>query len=328
MDTADEAGQRAALTPKSDCTRFRPGLCLSPTFLAISHKECFLTMLPLTAVYCLDDIRRLSKNRFLLLFALNTDRLGGGEAVSVMQLNRDVLPHISDRLEQLNIIPCWTNVVGYFSWSLSDIAVFLKRKGLRSFLGRVWYLFRDGELIDYRKVSLDTEITGARELIGVVEQRRTNQIVINYRREDSQDVTDRLFDRLAGHFGSDVVFRDVNSIPSGRHFPRELAQVMNRCNILLVVMGARWATVVDNSGKRRLDDPSDWVRKEIETAIKRRIAIVPILVQGARLPSKRGLPANLRGLTDRQAITVGSDPHFDADVDRLLAWLKIVLSGG
>src|SRR6516162_5902227 len=107
---------------------------------------------------------------------------------------------------------------------------------------------------------------------------------VSYRREDSRHVADRIYDRLAAHFGKEAVFKDVDSIPLGSDFRRKLREAVEQCCAMVVVIGDRWLTLTDKAGQRRLDDENDFVRIEIETALQRRIAVVPILVDGARMP--------------------------------------------
>jgi len=151
----------------------------------------------------------------------------------------------------------------------------------------------------------------------------TNHIFISYRRSDSQDVTGRIYDRLISHFGKDAVFKDVDSIPFGVDFRKYLGDIVGRCSVLLVVIGDQWVQAMDNPiGNRRLDNPRDFVRIEIEAALQRGIPVVPLLVKGARMPSEDDLPSSLKELVYRNAALVRYDPDFHIDVNRLIKSLE------
>jgi hypothetical protein len=151
------------------------------------------------------------------------------------------------------------------------------------------------------------------------------KIFISYRRDDSGDSTGRLFDRLKTHYGIDQLVRDVDSTPSGIDFREFLANEVNQCQVLLAVIGKNWQDIRDAAGKRRLEDPRDLVRIEIETALQRNIPIIPVVVGGAAFPDEKQLPQSLRPLVHRNGVFVRPDPDFHQDVDRLLGSLDAVL---
>jgi hypothetical protein len=93
------------------------------------------------------------------------------------------------------------------------------------------------------------------------------RIFICYRRDDSGDVTDRIWDKLSRAFGRQNLFRDIDSIPTGRDFRKEILQTLESCRAVLVVIGREW--IRDVEGRRRLDSAEDHVRIEIETALAR-----------------------------------------------------------
>ena len=148
------------------------------------------------------------------------------------------------------------------------------------------------------------------------------KVFICYRRDDSRDVTGRIYDRLVKEFGDKSVFRDVDSVPVGLDFRKHVDEKISQCDVCLVVIADGWLTVSDRNGKRRIDDPRDHVRIEIEAALKRTIPVVPLLVGGAVIPSVDELPPSLQELAFRNAIPVRPDPDFHHDVDRLVAGLK------
>lgn len=142
-------------------------------------------------------------------------------------------------------------------------------------------------------------------------------VFLSYRRQDSADICDRLNDRLRRRYGTSHVFRDASAILAGSEFPTALRQALDECRVVLVLIGPTWLDARDALGRRRLEDPSDWVRVEIATALRAGKKVVPVLVRGARMPSAAELPEDLRGLVERQPGVVRSDPYFDGDVESL-----------
>jgi hypothetical protein len=142
------------------------------------------------------------------------------------------------------------------------------------------------------------------------------KIFISYRRGDSAGHAGRLFDRLSRDFGRDHVFMDVAGIQPGIDFVEAINHAVGACDVLLVVIGEDWASCTDDGGKRRLEDPNDFVTLETATALKRRIRVVPILVQGARLPRDAELPDELKPLLRRNMFEL-RDTRWDSDVETL-----------
>ena len=151
-------------------------------------------------------------------------------------------------------------------------------------------------------------------------------IFISYRREDSADITGRISDRLIQKFGKDAVFKDVESIPLGSDFRKHLKDAVGRCDVLVAVIGRQWATIENENGRRRLDDPRDHLRIEVESALERDIPVIPVLVQGAVVPDPEKLPEPLRPLAYRHAQPVRPDPDFNHDLDRLMSGIEAHLS--
>ena len=143
-----------------------------------------------------------------------------------------------------------------------------------------------------------------------------NNIFISYRRDDAGYATGRINDRLRKNYGEDAVFIDVDNIPVGVDFRVHLDEQVSKCNVLLAVIGKKWLTI---KNKRRLDDSTDFLRIEIESALERNIPIVPLLVQGAKMPSPENLPDSIQALAFRQGIAIRGDPDFHNDMDRLIA---------
>ncbi|MBX2990265.1 MAG: toll/interleukin-1 receptor domain-containing protein [Bacteroidetes bacterium] len=144
-------------------------------------------------------------------------------------------------------------------------------------------------------------------------------VFISYRREDSSDVTGRMYDRLSQHFGKQSVFKDVDSIPLGVDFRKHLGDSVGKCDVLIAVIGKQW---VSGEGGSRLNDERDFVRVEIEAALQRDIPVVPVLVQGAQMPREGDLPTSLHSLSYRNGIAVRPDPDFHQDMDRLIKGIE------
>lgn len=139
---------------------------------------------------------------------------------------------------------------------------------------------------------------------------------ISYRRGDSAGHTGRLNDTLAQRFGHDAVFRDIEDLAPGMNFADELDRALAECSGMLVVIGRTWATVSDDQG-RRLFQESDFVRREVAAALAREdVLAIPVLVDGATLPSADELPEDLQSLRGHQSIEI-SDERWDYDVQRL-----------
>ena len=152
-------------------------------------------------------------------------------------------------------------------------------------------------------------------------------IFISYRREDTGPQAGRLYDHLINRFGEDRIFMDIDSISVGTDFTGAIAEAVSGCAILLALIGRHWSAVTDVKGVRRIDYPQDWVRVEIETALKRNIRVVPVLVDGAALPQAAVLPPSLRPLVQRQALVL-SHTGFRSEVSRLIAAVDEVLEAG
>jgi hypothetical protein len=150
--------------------------------------------------------------------------------------------------------------------------------------------------------------------------RNSLRIFLNYRREDSSGHAGRLYDDLKEHFGAGSVFMDVDTIKPGHDFMEVVEDAVGSCDAVIAVIGKRWADVTDAKGRRRLENPDDFVRLELETALKRGVRVVPALVQGAEMPSGEEFPSPLRPLSRRHAIEL-SDSRWGFDVRRLIAAL-------
>jgi hypothetical protein len=143
-------------------------------------------------------------------------------------------------------------------------------------------------------------------------------IFISYRREDAPGHAGRLYDRLRTHFGSDVVFMGDVDIPPGVDFVESLRHDLEAAEVMLVVIGRDWLAARDpRLQHRRLDGPDDFVRVEVAAALQRRIRVVPVLVDGARMPAAADLPSDLVALASRAAIEL-RNTDWESDVERLI----------
>ncbi|MEQ1580766.1 MAG: TIR domain-containing protein [Steroidobacteraceae bacterium] len=150
-------------------------------------------------------------------------------------------------------------------------------------------------------------------------------IFISYRRSDNPDATGRIYDRLVAEFGRALVFKDIDSIPLGRDFRSHLNEIIGDCAAVLAIVGPRWTDARNDAGHRRLEDPDDFVRIELEAALARNIPVVPVLVGNALMPGSAQLPSTLEALAYRQSIEVRPDPDFHNDATRLVASLRRIL---
>ncbi|MEA2887932.1 MAG: hypothetical protein QOD11_2292 [Bradyrhizobium sp.] len=146
-------------------------------------------------------------------------------------------------------------------------------------------------------------------------------IFLNYRREDSMSIAGRLHDRLADAFGRKNLFMDVDSIPPGIDFVRHLDDHVATCDILLAVIGPDWLDIRNETGDRRLHSADDFVALEIAAALARDISLIPILVDGARMPKASDLPEPLKPLARRNAAILRQD-CFGRDADALIEKIR------
>ena len=150
-------------------------------------------------------------------------------------------------------------------------------------------------------------------------------IFVSYRRQDSQSAAGRLSDHLKDHLQAVPIFRDVETIEPGVDFVDAIERALRSCAVLIAVIGPRWVAAADADGARRLDDPNDYTRLEIATALNRSdVRVIPVLVEGAQMPTTAQLPADLEALARRNAIEL-SDKRWDFDVSVLVDTLRKAL---
>jgi len=143
------------------------------------------------------------------------------------------------------------------------------------------------------------------------------RIFISYRRDDSAKYADRIFERLQRAFGRDRVFQGTETIEPGMRFDRAIESAVAACDVLLALIGPGWLDARDGSG-RRLDRPDDFVRLEIAAALRRDVLVIPVLLDGAVMPTRSELPPEIANLALHHAVSFGQDdwPRQMAKVER------------
>ena len=150
----------------------------------------------------------------------------------------------------------------------------------------------------------------------------SGNVFINYRRDDSAGWAGRLHAFLVRTLPRRRVFIDIEDIEGGADFARLLDAEVARCDVFLAIIGRRWLEPVDADGRRRIDDPNDFVRIEIASALRRdAVYVIPVLVDGAAVPPAEALPADLRALVERNAVEISRE-RFERDAARLLATVR------
>jgi formylglycine-generating enzyme required for sulfatase activity len=142
-------------------------------------------------------------------------------------------------------------------------------------------------------------------------------IFISYRRHDNPSLVGRIYDRLVDRFGRGNVFKDVDDVPAGVNFRDYIRERLSECEVMLVIIGAQWLRTSGQHERSRLDDPSDLVRVEIETALALKLTIIPIRIDGASIPLASELPTSLKRLPGINGDVIRDDPDFSHDMQRL-----------
>jgi formylglycine-generating enzyme required for sulfatase activity len=130
------------------------------------------------------------------------------------------------------------------------------------------------------------------------------KVFINYRRDDSASEALNIAQYFEGTFGKGSIFIDVDRLHAGQKFATVLGEKLWQCKVMLAIIGPNWVDARDKNGNRRLDNPEDWVRVEIEQSLARNVPVIPVLIGGAMLPSKSDLPQSLWPLIEHQCATV------------------------
>lgn len=142
-------------------------------------------------------------------------------------------------------------------------------------------------------------------------------IFISYRHDEDDLAAGRLADDLAEVFGPESIFRDIENLQPGEDYAKALDHALDSCVVLIAVIGPRWATITDSSGRRRLENSWDWVRIEIGRALQRGVRVIPALLSGTPMPGEDEVPFELRPLLRYQAWELG-DRHWKEDMEILV----------
>jgi hypothetical protein len=151
-----------------------------------------------------------------------------------------------------------------------------------------------------------------------------SMIAISYRRQDSSPVAGRLYDRLQAEFGKGSVFMDFDSIPYGVDFREHIKQTLQRAKVVVAIIGPEWCGGREPAN-RRIDDPTDFVRLEVASALENGIPIIPVLINNTPMPEAKNLPPELEGLAFRNGLALDTGIDFHHHADRLIAGIHRVV---
>lgn len=151
------------------------------------------------------------------------------------------------------------------------------------------------------------------------------KLFISYRREETLALAGRVYDRLIARFGPRSVVMDIDAISPGMDFRDVLASELAQCHVVLAVMGRGWLNASEES-QRRLENPRDFVRIEIETALSRGIHLIPILVADTSMPKESELPESMGQLVYKQAVRLDPGLDFNVHVNRLISAIERLLT--
>jgi hypothetical protein len=186
-----------------------------------------------------------------------------------------------------------------------------------------------GDMPERFNLSEWVELTdeGNEYLRRMAENAQENQpkIFLCYRREDTQGFARGIYDKLADKYGNEQVLRDIDSTPAGVRYSTWIESRVGQCSVMIILIGAAWSSLKDGTGQRRLDLPRDWVRQEIEMALRRGIPIIPVRVQGAPMPSEEELPPSIAELTNFQFAEV-TDSRWDYDMRMLIRGIDSLIA--
>jgi hypothetical protein len=153
------------------------------------------------------------------------------------------------------------------------------------------------------------------------------KITISYRRADSEAMTGRIFDRLTANYGRDAIFRDIDNIPAGIDFRQHINETLLKTGVLLAIVGPKWLGS-SRGGVERINEESDPVRVEVETALRRRLPIIPVLIGNTRMPGSDQLPPSLKDFAFRNAVKIDTGRDFDHHMDQLFKSIDAILGEG
>ena len=149
----------------------------------------------------------------------------------------------------------------------------------------------------------------------------SREIFISYRRDDAASEAGRLADAIRHHFGRESVFLDTSDTRLGETWPEALRLGVENAAVVVTVIGPEWILARDEYGRRRIDEPGDWVRREIRLALEHGKRLVPLLVRYAHMPPADALPPEIASLSEKQAFAVRAE-SWSHDVERVLRELE------
>ncbi len=150
------------------------------------------------------------------------------------------------------------------------------------------------------------------------------KISISYRRADSEAMTGRIFDRLTTYYGKEAIFRDIEDIPAGIDFRQHINETLLKTNVLLAIVGPKWLGAA-RGGLERINEESDPVRVEVETALRRRLPVIPVLIGNTRMPGSDQLPPSLKDFAFRNAVKIDTGRDFDHHIEHLIKSIDAIL---
>jgi pterin-4a-carbinolamine dehydratase len=149
-------------------------------------------------------------------------------------------------------------------------------------------------------------------------------LFISYRRTDSFQV-ERLQEKLASRFPAASIFLDRNDIKPGESFPARIRAEAEAADLMLIVLGREWASVQDPiTLKRRIEMEDDWVRQEVHIGLAGPGTVIPVLLEGAMMPTSAQLPESLHSLLTRNAVSLSYE-HFNEGAERLMKAIEAQL---
>lgn len=191
-------------------------------------------------------------------------------------------------------------------------------------LGKGWLQRSVARRDDYSHVYITVEGIDEHESFRQSASTPEARIFINYREEDTLGDLETLGFRLKMHFGEEAVFVARERIELGAQSEQRIERALSWCSAMLVLIGPKWLTPGDEEGRRRLDDPQDLLRREIERALARGILIIPVLVRGAQMPRKKDLPDSLKELRNRQGRRI-HEGRWERDTEELIKGIEQAL---
>jgi hypothetical protein len=151
------------------------------------------------------------------------------------------------------------------------------------------------------------------------------RVFVSYRREDSAYIAATINEKLREHFGVESVYFDIDTIPLGVDFRKHISEAVGKCDVFIAIIGDAWTTTEEGKGQRRIDNPVDTVRLEIEAALARNIPVIPVLVGNAHMPATNDLPPAIQDLAFRNAAEVRAGRDLQQHLTFLMTGIEQIL---